>query len=91
MILCASIAVDDDDDILDTLFTNGIDDDNGVFIFNDLFLLLALLLLSILANYQDLLPLFIIGMNIVKPSIGKIDFGSDKGKEPITLIVDSSG
>jgi hypothetical protein len=27
----------------------------------------------------------------VKPSIGKIDFGSDKGKEPITLIVDSSG
>ena len=74
MILCASIAVDDDDDILDTLFTNGIDDDNGVFIFNDLFLLLALLLLSILANYQDLLPLFIIGMNIVKPSIGKIRF-----------------
>jgi hypothetical protein len=50
MILCTSIAVDDGgDDILDTLFTNGIDDDNGVFIFNDLFLLVALLLLSTLA------------------------------------------
>ena len=41
--LCTSIAVDDDgDDILDTLFINGIDE-NGVFIFNDLFLLLTLL------------------------------------------------
>jgi hypothetical protein len=49
MILCTSIAVDDDggDDILDTLFINGTDE-NGVFIFNDLFLLLALLLLSTL-------------------------------------------
>jgi hypothetical protein len=50
MILCTSIAVDDDggDDILDTLFINGTDE-NGDFIFNDLFLLLTLLLLSILA------------------------------------------
>jgi hypothetical protein len=50
MILCTSIAVDDDggDDILDTLFINGTDE-NGVFIFNDLFLLLTLLLLSTLA------------------------------------------
>jgi hypothetical protein len=50
MILCTSIAVDDDggDDILDTLFINGTDE-NGDFIFNDLFLLLTLLLLSMLA------------------------------------------
>ena len=42
MILCTSLTVDDDDDdVLDTLFINGTDD-NGVFIFNDLFLLLTL-------------------------------------------------
>jgi hypothetical protein len=51
MILCTSIAVDDDggDDILDTLFINGTDDDNNALIFNDLFLLLTLLGFSILA------------------------------------------
>jgi hypothetical protein len=47
MILSTPIALDDD--ILDALFCNEVDDDEGVFIFNDLFLLLALLLLSILA------------------------------------------
>ena len=45
MILCTSIALDDDDDILDTLFE--VDDDGDVF--RDFVLLLALLLLSILA------------------------------------------
>jgi hypothetical protein len=47
MILCTSIALDDDDDILDTLFTDEVDDDGDVF--RDFVLLLALLLLSILA------------------------------------------
>jgi hypothetical protein len=51
MILSTSIDIDEGgDDILDTLFTNGIDDDDGVFIFNDLFLLLTLPLLSTLAT-----------------------------------------
>jgi hypothetical protein len=45
MILCTSIALDDD--ILDTVFTNEVDDD-GIFIFNDLVLLLTLLLLPLL-------------------------------------------
>jgi hypothetical protein len=46
MILCTSIALDDD--ILDTVFTNEVDDDDGIFIFNDLVLLLTLLLLPFL-------------------------------------------
>jgi hypothetical protein len=47
MIVCTSIAFEDD--ILDTVFTNEVDDDDGIFIFNDFVLLLDLLLLSILA------------------------------------------
>jgi hypothetical protein len=47
MILSDSITLDDD--ILDAVFTNEVDDDDD-FIFNDVFLFLALLLLSILAT-----------------------------------------
>jgi hypothetical protein len=35
MILSTSIALDDDSDTLDTLFTNEVDDDDDVFIFKD--------------------------------------------------------
>jgi hypothetical protein len=56
MILSDSITLDDD--ILDAVFTNEVDDDDD-FIFNDLFLFLGLLLLSILATTKTSLYLSI--------------------------------
>ena len=51
MILSTSIALDAD--ILDALFTNEVDDEEDVFIFNDLFLLLSLLAFNT-CHYQDI-------------------------------------